>query len=395
MDTACRGVLLALAAGAAVVWGKTSPEECGPAFRGKCLCGVDDYQDRLRQYIVNCSGTGFKDTSVLQHLPAQVQVLVFTGNSIPELPWNVFGTLNNLSELRVVDMSNNGIKDIKGKTYHRVANVERLVLNNNDLTISESGEAHHHHPRVFSNFVNLMELHLTDAFADNVTGDLAQDLHDIFVNSNLTKVKKLHLEQNEISVFKDPDIFCDLPGLMDLHLGDNLLPGIGFNLACLGRLRFLDLEGNRISGLSEGELAMLDSLPARNQSVVVDLGDNPLPCDCSVRRLYTWLQTTRVQVRNKDALRCRGGVVQCEPRSDASSSAGSHYVSNVILGLMFTTVVLLGAAAAFVYRAELNKFARPIKDSVSRKIQYTSIGKPEDQEMEVIKIRSDPTPVPV
>lgn len=74
---------------------------------------------------------------------------------------------------------------------------------------------------VFSNFENLLELHLTDAFADNTPAeDLASDLHDIFVNSDLQELQKLHLEQNEISQFKDPSVFCDLPSLQDLHLGN-------------------------------------------------------------------------------------------------------------------------------------------------------------------------------
>ena len=47
----------------------------------------------------------------------------------------------------------------------------------------------------------------------------------IFVGSNLTKLKKLHLEQNEIWSFRNPNIFCNLPSLMDLQLGDNNLTG--------------------------------------------------------------------------------------------------------------------------------------------------------------------------
>lgn len=74
------------------------------------------------------------------------QVLIFNGNIIKELPWNVFGTLNNFEQLRVVDMSNNCIQEIRGKSYHRVANVERLILNHNQISIS-SGEPNHHHPR--------------------------------------------------------------------------------------------------------------------------------------------------------------------------------------------------------------------------------------------------------
>lgn len=119
---------------------------------------------------------------------------------------------------RIIDMTNNGIQDIKGKAFHHVPNVTRLILNHNNISISAEYEKNYHHPRVFSNLYNLKELHLTNAFADNTVA-LADDLHDIFVNSNLTKLYKLHLEQNEIKNFRDERVFCDLPDLHDLHLG--------------------------------------------------------------------------------------------------------------------------------------------------------------------------------
>lgn len=116
-------------------------------------------------------------------------------------------------------MSNNGIHDVKGKAFHHVVGVTRLILNHNNISISSEEERNFHHPRVFSNFFNLEELHLTNAFADNTDATLADDLHDIFVNSNLTKLYKLHLEQNEIKNFKDDRVFCDLPNLHDIYLG--------------------------------------------------------------------------------------------------------------------------------------------------------------------------------
>ncbi|KAG5862466.1 hypothetical protein JTB14_019951 [Gonioctena quinquepunctata] len=117
-------------------------------------------------------------------------------------------------------MSNNGIRDVKGKAFHHVVGVTRLILNHNNISISAEYDKNYHHPRVFSNFVNLEELHLTNAFADNTDEALADDLHDIFVNSNLTKLYKLHLEQNEIKNFRDDRVFCDLPDIHDLYLGE-------------------------------------------------------------------------------------------------------------------------------------------------------------------------------
>lgn len=44
---------------------------CGSSFKGKCWCGVSDY-DRIQQYIVNCTNEGFSSTAVLEHMPAEV-----------------------------------------------------------------------------------------------------------------------------------------------------------------------------------------------------------------------------------------------------------------------------------------------------------------------------------
>ena len=106
-------------------------------------------------------------------------MLIFTGNNIENLPWNVFGTLDALPRLEVIDMSNNRIKEIRGKAYHHVKNVKRLILDFNELSLDPVRS----HPRLFSNFISLEELHLTDAFEDSPNPrDMASTLHDIFVN---------------------------------------------------------------------------------------------------------------------------------------------------------------------------------------------------------------------
>lgn len=73
---------------------------CGPKFQGKCICGQAMYDNRM-QYVVNCTDQGFRDTTVLEHLPKQTEVLIFTGNYIEELPWNVFGTITELNALKI------------------------------------------------------------------------------------------------------------------------------------------------------------------------------------------------------------------------------------------------------------------------------------------------------
>lgn len=97
---------------------------CGPVFQKKCLCGVIEY-DRLQQYVVNCTNAGFYDTSVLEHMPEEVAVLIFTGNVLVNLPWNIFGKINEYPNLKVIDMSNNHIRQIRGKS--RLSYTARLL----------------------------------------------------------------------------------------------------------------------------------------------------------------------------------------------------------------------------------------------------------------------------
>uniref|UniRef100_A0A1B6LFC2 LRRCT domain-containing protein n=1 Tax=Graphocephala atropunctata TaxID=36148 RepID=A0A1B6LFC2_9HEMI len=355
---------------------------CDEEFSSKCFCGNIKYLDKV-QYVVNCTNTQFQNASVLQNLPSKTQVLIFTGNNINELPMNVFGTVNPYLDLKVVDMSNNNIRDIRGKSYHRVPNVERLILNYNQISIS-SKEPSHHHPRVFSNFVNLLELHLTDAFADNTPEDLASDLHDIFINSELQELRKLHLEQNKISKFKDTKMFCDLPKLQDLHLSQNRLTGIHFDIDCMPNLRFLDLEFNSIQNLDKEDLGELDKYTSsHNHSLTIDLSNNTLNGDCDT--LYSWVQATKVTIRNKDRLHCRERPVsaaQCPVMLTAPVTEAPSPHTGTELFLLVALCLTL-ALLAYTNWRPIEKQMKPLANALSRKVHYTNLGKQEDQEINV------------
>lgn len=363
--------------------------DCGPKFKNKCLCGRAEYIDRI-QYIVNCTNSGFRETSMLEHLPPQTEVLIWTGNFVQELPWNVFGAINDLANLTIVDMSNNHIREIRGKSYHHVPNVKRLILNHNNLSISsyDDDDVNHHHPRVFSNFVNLMELHLTNAFADNTSEELSEDLHDIFMNSNLTKLTKLHLEQNEIKKFKDKRVFCDLPSLKDLHLGDNLLEEINFNVICLSNLRFLDLERNKFTQMKLKDLNVLDILSkthGRDTELIIDLTYNQLACDCTINNVQDWLKKTKVKIRNLDNLFCyrQGRPSQpllsvkfnkCRVQNRSSSTTTGHTITLVFLFMVLCSLLLsLVTVLVYINRNRIKKIVNPVMTNVSRKVQYTTI----------------------
>ncbi|KAI9582771.1 hypothetical protein GQX74_011988 [Glossina fuscipes] len=130
------GPSLALKSSSAFTYSSITSSSCGPNFPNSCWCGHEEYELTL-QCIVNCTNAGLRNTNVLEFMPDGVQIPIFTGNNIPELPWNVFGSINNYKKLKIVDMSNNHIREI-------IYNVERLILNHNNLSISRDDDEVNH-----------------------------------------------------------------------------------------------------------------------------------------------------------------------------------------------------------------------------------------------------------
>ncbi|KAG8234288.1 hypothetical protein J437_LFUL015013 [Ladona fulva] len=403
--------------------------ECPPAFKGLCTCGETQFQAR-NQFVVNCTNAMFTDTQPLAHLPKETQVLLYTGNNIPELKGNIFGEIDDETNegvpyLRVVDLSNNGISTIRGKAFHRVSSVERLILNHNRIVLHR----HKNHVRMFSNFANLRELHLTNAFANPTESDEDEDddddddsddddddeddddldeesqgsrgspspsyliqLQEIFRASNLSRLEKLHLEQNEIESFAHvPDLFCSLPSLADLHLGDNKISGVNdLNLSCLLHLRFLDLEKNNIESLPQETLHKDRGV---TPFFMVDLGGNNFSCDdCEkIMALKEWLIKTRVQVRNQNFLACHAlrdvkcpNIPNIQLPSNKNLNEETHGSAAVAVTIFLClSVVALAIGAAYMNRTWITAKMSPVIQTVTRKVQYTTIGRQEDEVREV------------
>jgi len=379
---------------------------CPAAFLARCTCGPGDYRawkPNSKVYITNCTNAGFTDPDVIEFTPDQTEVLIFTGNHFETLPWNVLGVWENHEKLEVIDLTNNGIKEIQGKSFHKVTNVKRLILNHNDLYIVSTM----HHPRVFSNFVNLEELHLTNAFTEQIDSKwYLNDLKDIFLNSELTKLKKLHLEQNEIWEIKDMDMFCQLPELLDLHLSDNQLTDINFSLDCLKKLRYLDLEYNKIRNLPQTTLEKLDQVfghkeEGRDGSMrytrQLDLHGNPYNCDCHMKPLKKWLNQTKINLMNKEAMRCYDGVpesnagkriknvdkLECPVRKETPSTSSHHAVTSTLLTILIILVACLLAVVLWINRITVKDKMQPLLKNLQNQMQYTTIEKQEDEPPEV------------
>lgn len=229
-------------------------------------------------------------------------------------------------------------------------------------------------------------MHLTNAFADYYSPELSQDLHAIFVKSNLTQLTKLHLEQNEISHFKDRNVFCDLPQLEDLHLGDNNLKELNFNVMCLHHLRFLDLERNRFEFVKMRDieaLEMLENAAGRSERLILDFSKNPFACDCTIYPFVAWLRSTNVTIRDKDRLSCYHNNddhaerisainLKCKVKTQHHNTTDGHQAFLVFF-LVVLICILIGMIGAILYvsKDRIKYFVSPVVSS--RKVHYTTI----------------------
>ena len=368
---------------------------CPKAFSGRCSCGLQWYKawnSERKMYMTNCTNTGFTDPAVLELIPPETEVLIFYGNQFRRLPWNVFGMWENHTKLEVIDLTNNQIQEIQGKSFHKVNNVKRLILNHNDLYIVSTMN----HPRIFSNFVNLEELHLTNAFTEQVDSKwYLSDLKYIFLSSDLKKLVKLHLEQNEIWEIKDDDMFCDLPALLDIHLADNQLTDISFSLDCLQQLRYVDLSYNKMRNIKQSTLTLIDQV-FDGSDKKLDLHGNPFHCDCEMNNLYDWLRKQNQSfLINKKDMRCYDGwpdvnagkrivnidILDCAPvkghQYDPTNT--SHYaITSTLLTILIIITSTLLLVILWINRITVREKFTPLIQNFKTSLQYSTLEKQEE-----------------
>ncbi|XP_013777249.1 trophoblast glycoprotein-like isoform X2 [Limulus polyphemus] len=365
------------------------PSVCPAEFQGKCHCGEVPYgpQGKLT-YVTNCTNTNFTDAVMLKELPLETEVLIFTGNHIPDLPFNVFGTAAFYSRLHIIDMSNNHIQSIKGKTFHHVKFVKKLVLNDNDLYIVSKDE----HPRMFKNFYNLEELHLKNAFTEKVSNYL-YNLEVAFQDSQLDNLRVLNLEQNEFSSILNENFFCSMPSLTEIHVGGNRMKDFRLNSTCLPRLNLVDLSNNNIQGLKNSTMHLLDAVPG----LEVNLTGNPFECDCHLVDMYRWLATTKTRVTGKERFQCVTGFppknvrklishvplydLECPlKRTDFHGHLSASYG---VMVLIIVICVVMVSLLVYRHRWAIYEFARSWSQPIRNKMKYSSLDKREEAEMEV------------
>lgn len=181
-----------------------------------------------------------------------------------------------------MDLSDNHIQHVHGKTFHNMKSVQILILNNNRLLLSGDNL----HARLFSTLHSLEELHLDNAFEQDQP-TLLDSLGQIFVQSQLANLKVLNLERNHLAQLNRSQLFCPLTELQQLSLARNSLTDFRLNISCLTLLHKLDLSHNRIVSLDQSSIDRLCSGPAHYS---LDLGGNPFDCNCTLLPFFQFVR---------------------------------------------------------------------------------------------------------
>ncbi|KAH8410962.1 hypothetical protein KR222_003705 [Zaprionus bogoriensis] len=272
-----------------------------------------------------------------------LQALGLPGNALLSVPWNALSTLNGLERL---DLANNKIKALGTADFVGTSSLVYLELSNNQISsISQrtfgnmrklevlklGGNRLGDYPQSLKALAQCLNLRQLDLTANNLNGPLSdqtlpgmRNLETLNLNRNMIKsiqnkalanfsrLVSLSLRHNQIDVLQD-HAFYGLGALDSLDLSYNGIVAISSaSLQHLSRLTVLDLTHNFLRALTSDLIAPLPSLRelrlagndisivARNamdrahELQSLQMQDNPLSCDCSIRPFAEWLQLSKL-----------------------------------------------------------------------------------------------------
>ncbi|XP_034478349.1 slit homolog 3 protein [Drosophila innubila] len=272
-----------------------------------------------------------------------LQALGLPGNALLSVPWNALSTLGALERL---DLANNKIKALGTADFVSLGNLVYLELSSNQISsISQrtfislrklevlklGGNRLGDYPQSLKALSQCLALRQLDLTANNLNGPLTEqtlpglrNLENLNLNRNMIKsiqnkalanfsrLVSLSLRHNQIDVLQD-HAFYGLGALDILDLSYNGIVAISSSsLQHLTRLTVLDLTHNFLRALTSDLIAPLPSLRelrlagndisivARNamdrahELQSLQMQENPLSCDCSIRAFAEWLQVSKL-----------------------------------------------------------------------------------------------------
>ncbi|KAL0894556.1 hypothetical protein ABMA27_013128 [Loxostege sticticalis] len=261
---------------------------------------------------LNVSSNNLNELPATLNMLPKLKVLDASNNHIKQFDGNV---MNNVLALKEIRMPNNKIVELRGGSFKDLRDVESIDLENNNIEII--------HPKAFMNLPNLSALylgrnHVVD-LPDGVFSNLPRlrviDLQGNRLQyisprafDNIPLVQYLNLSNNQLTNIDNSGLrqlpslevldlsfnklikitassFQHMEWLVELNLDNNLICFIGGKpFDFMPRLKVLSLRYNKLTMVSEATFAKL-----RNNIAILDIDGNPLTCNCDLMWLKLWL----------------------------------------------------------------------------------------------------------
>ncbi|XP_063953948.1 protein artichoke-like [Lytechinus pictus] len=231
-------------------------------------------------------------TTYLKDAFSQLQTLLILDISNAPIRLSIqsqeqFSNMSSLGELRMenAQLENTTLydKDKNQSLFAGLSSLYKLRIKGNYL--------HDLDIRVFQNLSRLVDLDMTNSRIYTLRSGLL---------SPLISLRYLYLSENSL-VELPGDVFNGLFNLKVLYFQNNILSSLDpQTFAQTLELTDLYLPGNQISTIKPGTV-----LPGNN-SLRLDISNNPLSCTCSLKWFRQWLDTANIDFKHAHKTLCSG-----------------------------------------------------------------------------------------
>lgn len=275
--------------------GQEFENKCDSKLAG-CYC-TDSY--------IDCSGADFTELSAIYpYITNQTYRVHVTDGNLRSVPDNLFTSddLNGpLSAVTYLNLSGNGIENVSPSSFQQLPNLKILDLSNNYITI-DLCYVHTDLSSAFTALSNIEELYLRDIFNSNDVAGFCEP-GNIFSQTNMKSLTILDMSSNSFNVIgtKMEDFLCETYTITIFNLSRNNFNTFPIPI-CMTNLIDLDISYNQIAVFSPDEIDSIESLV---NIETLQLGGNPLVCDCYLETTFNWIKATEIPLDFDDIV-CGG-----------------------------------------------------------------------------------------
>ncbi|XP_045203809.2 toll-like receptor 4 [Mercenaria mercenaria] len=173
------------------------------------------------------------------------------------------------------------------------------------------------------------------------------------VIGHLKNIRTLDLSDNKI-IYLMPNIFNNLTKLENLHLSQNKISNITFELSHLKNLSYLDLEGNSLESINLAARDAFDKLP----NIKINIARNNLKCVCENTEFFLWVEKHKDKFAKIEETYCTfknsTSVSLATLHYDQFRLECSSYLTLILIASLSVLFFIIILISALVYRFRWN-----------------------------------------